>query len=936
MPRPSYGPETKKRTGQLLTLLLDYGNGDIDGDEKELDRLGANVKIAWKSDRQLIIRTKIRFLVSLSKIAGIPLTAAHIKESLARLEDFLGILEDHRPSRQGSETWHFSINFWYNRSDREAILNRFESEWERRKSPPSQPAESGDNRWWNFCRDSLEAQRIGRLTTNPLTVGDGIAFELNEIYLPIGLVKRPRRERRDPDLDADRGSEFYEPEDEENAIYPEQFLQQCLQAKSPQRIAIIGEPGAGKTTLLQRTAIALLKHHLLPIWISLSDLSKTDLESHLLNNWLKAIIHKVSVSPELQSEFVAQFNSGRVWLLLDGVDEIAADGLNAIARQLRGWLADAHILLTCRLNIWDGGRNPLEDFTAYRNLPLKETDRFIRGWFQSDAKLGDRLCRELHKPERSRIRDAVKNPLRLALLCRCWGLMSGNLPATKAALYRQFTRAIYQWKCDRFPTTPIQQYRLDRSLAELAKRGLCRDENKFRFDTSLIFNVFKNEDIELFALALQLGWLNQVGVSPVTGESIYAFYHPTFQEYFAAQAIADWRFFLTPAPSRRPIFSPHWREVIILWLGRTDIAPADKEAFIQALIEFEDDCGGFYRYFAYFLAADGLAEFPECSRRDEIISQLLKWRCGEYCPKSRQWKTYPSPILEEAKLALFRTDRSPAIAGLEQLLDHLPNPSIRWQLARSLGKNFDPGNHKAIATLSELLKTAPNDSIRLEVAHSLGVVSPRHPKAIAALTEMISATNRDRTRRKIAYRLGKIDPNNELAIATLVRLIRSGSTLGDRAMEDLQKIAPEHPLSQNKIVVKSSLQKSRKQPTETSPDRERAIAALEGRISENKDLTKLTKYAISLLQLQPDHPDAIAIVLRSLKDGRSGVAKRLISKLKDILTDDKLPEVVAALKPYGIEVEGGDRSADALEIYKLLWHCARQLPLEQFYHAWNR
>ncbi|MEB3884458.1 HEAT repeat domain-containing protein [Lyngbya sp. CCY1209] len=936
MPRPSYGPETKKRTRQLLTLLLDYGNGDIDGDENELDRLRANIKTAWKSDRQLIIRTKIRFLVSLSKIADIPLTAAHIKESLARLEDFLGILEDHRPSRQGSETWHFSINFWYNRSDRDAILNRFESEWERRKSPPSQPTETGDNRWWNFCRENLEAQRIRRLTTNPLTVGDGIAFELNEIYLPVGLVERPRRERRDLDLEADRGSEFYEPEADQNAISPEQFLRQCLQAKLPQRIAIVGEPGAGKTTLLQRMAIALLENQLLPIWVSLADLSETALESHLLNDWLKVIIHQVSVPPELKSEFAAQFNSGRVWLLLDGVDEIAGDGLSAIARQLRGWLADAHILLTCRLNIWDGGRNPLEDFTAYRNLPFKETDRFIRGWFQSDPKLGDRLCRELQKPERSRIRDAVKNPLRLALLCRCWGLMSGNLPATKAALYRQFTRAIYQWKCDRFPTTPIQQYHLDRGLAELAKRALCRDQNKFRFDTSLISTVFQNEDIELLALALQLGWLNQVGVSPVTGEPIYAFYHPTFQEYFAAQAIADWRFFLTPAPSRRPIFSPHWREAIVLWLGRTDIAASDKEAFMEALIEFEDNCGGFYRYFAYFLAADGLAEFPECSRRDDIISQLLKWRCGEYCRESQQWKTYPSPILEEAKLAVFRTDRDSAIAGLEQLLDHLPNPSIRWQIARSLGKNFDPGNHKAIATLLELLKTAPNDSIRLEVAHSLGVVSPRHPQAIATLTEMISTTNRDRVRRKIAYRLGKIDPNNEVAIATLVRLIKSGSTPGDRAMEDLQKIAPEHPLSKQKIAVKSSLQKSRKQPTENPENQRRAMAALERRISETQDLTKLTKYAISLLQLKPDHPDAIAIVLRSLKDRRSGVAKRIVSKLKDILTDDQLPEVVTALKPYGIEVEGGDRSADALEIYKLLWHCARQLPLEQFYHAWNR
>jgi predicted NACHT family NTPase len=82
-----------------------------------------------------------------------------------------------------------------------------------------------------------------------------------------------------------------------------------------------------------------------------------------------------------------------------------------------------------------------------------------------------------------------------------------------------------------------------------------------------------------------LGWLNQVGVAAEAenrGEKVYAFYHPTFQEYFAAQAISDWHYFLNhtphnPAQGTYRIFEPQWKEVILLWLGREDVPYQQKE-----------------------------------------------------------------------------------------------------------------------------------------------------------------------------------------------------------------------------------------------------------------------------------------------------------------------------------------------------------------------
>ena len=138
-----------------------------------------------------------------------------------------------------------------------------------------------------------------------------------------------------------------------------------------------------------------------------------------------------------------------------------------------------------------------------------------------------------------------------------------------------------------------------------------------------------------FDLALRLGWLNRVGLDADNPErSIYAFFHPTFEEYFAALGIDDDRFFLTlvpknpldPSASYR-VFEPQWRQVFLLWLGRGDLDKCHKEALIQTLLKFKDRCGGTYTDLAFLLAAVGIAEFKTCSRGDAIVDKLVQWKC---------------------------------------------------------------------------------------------------------------------------------------------------------------------------------------------------------------------------------------------------------------------------------------------------------------------
>lgn len=135
-----------------------------------------------------------------------------------------------------------------------------------------------------------------------------------------------------------------------------------------------------------------------------------------------------------------------------------------------------------------------------------------------------------------------------------------GLPETKAGLYHLFVKRFYTSKKNRFPTTQQQRQKLNAALGRLAKRAIDAETSRFRLRHEFVSNELGDPEQEdfLFCLALQLGWLNQVGFAAEsdTEEQVYAFFHPTFQEYFTALAIDDWDFFLPPEHKDRPKTSP--------------------------------------------------------------------------------------------------------------------------------------------------------------------------------------------------------------------------------------------------------------------------------------------------------------------------------------------------------------------------------------------
>jgi GTPase SAR1 family protein len=406
--------------------------------------------------------------------------------------------------------------------------------------------------WQETCRELLKQWK--ELTTNALTTQNGVRFQLDDIFVPLGVVERQQRPiHRSNDGSPEQGSELYE--EKVTPISQDDFFEQVLrqrQSKQSQgkRIAIIGEPGAGKTTQLQKIGDWILEEtDEIPIWIPLAALEKKSLNEYLLKDWLQTATSELEIPQQYRDELGQLLKTKKVWLLLDGVDEMAvSDALHQIATQMKeGWLQHVRVVLTCRLNVWDTAKNDLYHFDVFRNLDFDypgEVHQFIDNWFGVATEFKEKLKSALKQPQKARIRDMARNPLRLTLLCYSWQRMHGELPETKAGLYEWFVDAFYDWNKNKFPVNmdSTKRKELNHALGELAQKAIDQDSSCFRLRQKFINEFLGDADDQdsLFNVALKLGWLNRVGVAAENPlEDVYAFFHATFQEYFAALSLGE-------------------------------------------------------------------------------------------------------------------------------------------------------------------------------------------------------------------------------------------------------------------------------------------------------------------------------------------------------------------------------------------------------------
>jgi HEAT repeat protein len=725
-------------------------------------------------------------------------------------------------------------------------------------------------------------------------------------------------------------------------------------------------------------------------------LGEKSLEEYLQQKWLKDAL-KTSDVTQQQKELEELFKSGEVLLLLDGVDEMPAsspvEALAKIREELTGWVADARVVLTCRVNVWDASVNALQGFDTYRTLEFSYGDgnkpdqvrEFICQWFSKAEKpeLGEPLREKLDEDRHQRIRDLVKNPLRLSLLCQSWYFRQGDLPKTKAALYEQFAEAFYEWKKGVFSTTLTQREELNAALGLLAREAIDKEKSRFGIRRDFALKIL-GED--LFKLATEkLNWLVEVYKDAETCKPVYAFFHPTFQEYFAACAIDNWHFFLNhiaynPVEGTYRIFEQQWKEVILLWLGQENLLKEQKEAFIKALVEFDGGYGygneKFYEYRAYFLAAAGISELGECSLVDKIVKQVVKWSFGEFNFKYQAMQYEVSfQVADVAKATLLETDYHRAIPilielsqttlperALHQVLECLEkigtgNPEVRVMLidlidkshdeqiiikaAESLEK-IDPGNAKVIVTLLNLIHNSADEFICFRASDDLWRIAPDHPEAIevvdaepnlfleVAKSEQIDLNNP----KVIEWLVHKVrsSPNNERDKSNRIKVVEALGYIIPGNSEAIKALIDLIHTTTNEVLFRQAV-RSLGRIGKGDP---KAIAVLIELICNSQDWLIHSVAVQGLRHAETSYIEAIGVLIDLIcNSSDENIQIQAADSLGQILQRHPSASAVSALKDC-LVTPFYEKDCDLyLKCDDVLWYCAQTMPYPDFYQAWH-
>jgi nucleoside phosphorylase/energy-coupling factor transporter ATP-binding protein EcfA2 len=490
-------------------------------------------------------------------------------------------------------------------------------------------------------------------------------------------------------------------------ISHDEWLKQIQSAKW---VAISGEPGSGKSTLLQHTAQCLLNEGKVALFVSLADVQGETLEAYLLEKWLKQVLaivapQNTTVTASVKDDFLKFVRTDRFWLLLDGLDELSlgtTDCLVEVIKQLRGLMpigSAAHVILTCRSSFWDTEK--AANFDTYRILEFSHTpDRnqvqdFITQWKWCIPQQGQDLQVLLSQPMYQPLKDLVKNPLRLALVCHLCQF-EGTLPNTLTDLYRRFMQILCQQSNKAEMQQPEKRDELNEVLGKLAISAIDDSQPQFSL---------QRHDTWWIEVCLHLGWLCRVkNIVDGSEKELFSFPHTVFQDYFAAQAIGEnWDWFFQPNPhfpvSVR-IFESRWQSVILLWLEQSEdgfgsISNTVKHKFIEELIDFKNQNDNIFQTCTLFTVSCLVAtKLTTSSVAAKLHGQLVDL-----------YHTTSFPSLKEQLFSALQHLARPEL--FDFLQEELANSNTdRFKIIQALG---DLGSDSAIAQLLEEYRDKGDD-----------------------------------------------------------------------------------------------------------------------------------------------------------------------------------------------------------------------------------
>jgi len=550
------------------------------------------------------------------------------------------------------------------------------------------------------------------------------------------------------------------------------------------RLAVLGEAGAGKSTLLSHLARQILEDGLgLAVQFHFQQLGQADMLNAIDRVWLPSL---GATGPSYLHAVQQLAGQRRLWILIDGVDEVGLthrEPLAQIARGLGGVLQGAHVVVASRHAYWYHGVNDLHGFKVYdlEVLGVERVPEVIGQWFGGDPE-GRQLVDRLRDPARHYLLQAVRNPLRLAMLCAVWRHAvrqqpAGVLPSTRAELYETFLALTYEWNARRRGLAQVDRDGLFAALSRLALHVLANPvtataDGAGAFDEAVIHASNPGLSPDERRALVESGLLARDGAAPSLPRR-FRFEHRTWLEYFAARGLQRGTELLDldATPQRTWVVETGWREILLFWMGRTDVAFEEKQSLLQRMSRLDDEVWGLYGDRALHLVPACLRECPCLDDEDvaTVFTRIMRQAVGVRDSSGTQW------------LVAFPTLRAAAAAGLAEG-DPKWVGDAAWEAFRS-AQGVASGTTFAFAMASVLVESAADDEQCGQLAAALLLHGPflrsvpradallDNPRFVAELVKSASRRDEGARARRI---LNHADDGSPAAVRIAFELLRNG------------------------------------------------------------------------------------------------------------------------------------------------------------------
>lgn len=362
------------------------------------------------------------------------------------------------------------------------------------------------------------------------------------------------------------------------------------------KLRVLGKPGVGKTTFLQHLAIQCNRGAFaadqVPIFIVMREFAEEWRSSGTLSlfNYIRSRFLTSGVSNPSVLETLLQ--SGRVLLLMDGIDELLSQDIPPVLREIRQFSDKYHrnrFVASCRTA---AQKLQLRGFTDVEIAPFTQAQitTFAQKWFVAFSKATGsgqnqsvQFMQKLDLPENWQFRQLVVTPLFLHLAC--WVFHGQDtFPTKRTEFYKQgLDLLLGKWDEARGVERDdvYRGFLLPQKLRLLSQlAAVTFEQGQYFFEQRVIEQYIGDylrnlpdaslepEEVQLESEAMLKAIEAQHGLLIERARGIFSFSYLAFQEYFTARKIVASHNLRALEQALGGLVShitdPHWREVFLL------------------------------------------------------------------------------------------------------------------------------------------------------------------------------------------------------------------------------------------------------------------------------------------------------------------------------------------------------------------------------------